>query len=108
MCVATAASTGRGGTAHHGHHPHPVAALRAALPAVWLAAALGAALLLLVLAGAAGPRPILLAHLVRLPGYLVSVLLALASAADVCRAGLPAVADAVAKGMSASDSGGSW
>ena len=28
------------------------------------------------------------------------------AAADVCRAGLPAVADAVAKGMSASDSGG--
>ncbi|WP_323910475.1 MDR family MFS transporter [Aeromonas caviae] len=51
----------------------------AALPAVWLAAALGAALLLLVLAERRAHDPILPAHLVRLPGYLVSVLLALAS-----------------------------
>src|SRR5690606_25781869 len=51
----------------------------AALPAVWLAATLGAALLLLVLTERRAHDPILPAHLVRLPGYLVSVLLALAS-----------------------------
>lgn len=51
----------------------------AALPAVWLAAALGAALLLLILVERRAHDPILPAHLVRLPGYLVSVLLALAS-----------------------------
>ncbi len=51
----------------------------AALPAVWLAAAQGVALLLLILAERRAHDPILPAHLVRLPGYLVSVLLALAS-----------------------------
>ena len=80
MCVATAASTGRAALLI------TVTTLtllllspEAALPAVWLAAALGAALLLLVLTERRAHDPILPAHLVRLPGYLVSVLLALAS-----------------------------
>ncbi|WP_461607111.1 MFS transporter [Aeromonas rivipollensis] len=50
-----------------------------ALPAIWLAAGLAIALLLLILVERRAHDPILPAHLVRLPGYLVSVLLALAS-----------------------------
>lgn len=51
----------------------------AALPAVWLSAALGVALLLLVLIERRAHDPILPAHLARLPGYLVSVLLVMLS-----------------------------
>ncbi|ENO3977999.1 MFS transporter [Aeromonas veronii] len=51
----------------------------AALPAVWLSAALGVALLLLILIERRAHDPILPAHLVRLPGYLVSVLLVMLS-----------------------------
>ncbi len=50
-----------------------------ALPAIWLAAGLALALLLLILVERRAHDPILPAHLARLPGYLVSVLLALAS-----------------------------
>ncbi|MFM5137371.1 MDR family MFS transporter [Aeromonas mytilicola] len=50
-----------------------------ALPAIWLAAGLAIALLLLILVERRAHDPILPAHLARLPGYLVSVLLALAS-----------------------------
>jgi MFS family permease len=50
-----------------------------ALPAIWLAAGLAIALLLLILVERRAQDPILPAHLARLPGYLVSVLLALAS-----------------------------
>ncbi|RCE20809.1 MDR family MFS transporter [Aeromonas caviae] len=79
----------------------------AALPAVWLAAALGAALLLLVLTERRAHDPILPAHLVRLPGYLVSVLLALASQLLMFAVlvYLPLQMQ-WQKGMSASDSGG--
>ncbi|MFM5704712.1 MDR family MFS transporter [Aeromonas veronii] len=51
----------------------------AALPAVWLSAALGVALLLLILIERRAHDPILPAHLARLPGYLVSVLLVMLS-----------------------------
>ena len=50
-----------------------------ALSAIWLAAGLALALLLLILVERRAQDPILPAHLARLPGYLVSVLLALAS-----------------------------
>ncbi|WP_324015256.1 MDR family MFS transporter [Aeromonas hydrophila] len=50
-----------------------------ALPAIWLAAGLALALLLLILVERRAHDPILPAHLARLPSYLVSVLLALAS-----------------------------
>ncbi len=50
-----------------------------ALPAIWLAAALALALLLLILIERRAHDPILPAHLARLPGYLVSVLLAMLS-----------------------------
>lgn len=50
-----------------------------ALSAIWLAAGLVLALLLLILVERRAQDPILPAHLARLPGYLVSVLLALAS-----------------------------
>ena len=50
----------------------------AALPAVWLSAALGVALLLILIERRAHD-PILPAHLARLPGYLVSVLLVMLS-----------------------------
>ncbi len=50
-----------------------------ALPAIWLAAGLALALLLLILVERRAHDPILPAHLARLPGYLVSVLLALVS-----------------------------
>ncbi|MDX7922831.1 MFS transporter [Aeromonas media] len=48
-----------------------------ALSAIWLAAGLALALLLLILVERRAQDPILPAHLARLPGYLVSVLLAL-------------------------------
>ncbi|HDO1319576.1 TPA: MFS transporter [Aeromonas veronii] len=51
----------------------------AALPALWLSAALGVALLLLILIELRAHDPILPAHLARLPGYLVSVLLVMLS-----------------------------
>ena len=51
----------------------------ATLSAIWLAAGLAIALLLLILVERRAQDPILPAHLARLPGYLVSVLLALAS-----------------------------
>ncbi|MFQ1595460.1 MDR family MFS transporter [Aeromonas veronii] len=51
----------------------------AALPALWLSAALGVALLLLILIERRAHDPILPAHLARLPGYLVSVLLVMLS-----------------------------
>ncbi|MGL6398885.1 MDR family MFS transporter [Aeromonas veronii] len=51
----------------------------AALPAVWLSAALGVALLLLILIERRAHDPILPAHLARLPGYLASVLLVMLS-----------------------------
>ncbi|MFM5570465.1 MDR family MFS transporter [Aeromonas veronii] len=51
----------------------------AALPAVWLSAALGVALLLLILIERRAHDPILPSHLARLPGYLVSVLLVMLS-----------------------------
>ncbi|WED77815.1 MDR family MFS transporter [Aeromonas allosaccharophila] len=50
-----------------------------ALPAVWLASALAVSLLLLILIERRAHDPILPAHLARLPGYLVSVLLVMLS-----------------------------
>jgi EmrB/QacA subfamily drug resistance transporter len=47
------------------------------LPGLWLVIALGTALLLLILIERRAHDPILPAHLVRLPGYLVAVLLSL-------------------------------
>ena len=51
----------------------------AELPALWLSAVLGVALLLLILIERRAHDPILPAHLARLPGYLVSVLLVMLS-----------------------------
>lgn len=50
-----------------------------ALPAIWLAGSLAVALLLLILIERRAHDPILPAHLARLPGYLVSLLLVMLS-----------------------------